>query len=61
MTFIVFLIDLIFALSSNYRKGIGQQTDKRSAVLTEVIDAIQTVKMYAWEFVFQGIIHQRRK
>ncbi|CAL8110800.1 unnamed protein product [Orchesella dallaii] len=48
-------------LSSSYRAAIGKRTDERTRTLTEVICGINSLKMYAWESIFQSIVQKRRK
>lgn len=60
-TFNWLFIDINGTKSTEYRKKIGEKTDERTRVLAEVIDAIQSVKMYAWEWVFHDILKKRRK
>lgn len=48
-------------LFSKLRRKTAQFTDKRVAVMTEIITAIRVIKMYAWENAFGKIIQQIRE
>ncbi|ODM94951.1 Multidrug resistance-associated protein 4 [Orchesella cincta] len=61
MSFLWFEFDWNGTLSSLYRNKIGQRTDERTRTLTEVIDGITSLKMYAWEEIFKAIVQDRRK
>ncbi|XP_047540734.1 ATP-binding cassette sub-family C member 4-like [Vanessa atalanta] len=39
----------------------AEKTDKRIQVMSEVINGIQVIKMYAWEIPFQKVVGQKRK
>ncbi|XP_045455242.1 ATP-binding cassette sub-family C member 4-like [Melitaea cinxia] len=39
----------------------AEKTDERIKVMSEVINGIQVIKMYAWEIPFQKVVGQKRK
>lgn len=48
-------------LTAKYRYRVVEQTDRRIRVLNEIIQGIQTIKMYAWEEPFKKFIGIIRK
>lgn len=48
-------------LTASFRYRVVKQTDARIRILNEVIQGIQTIKMYAWEQPFKKIIGKIRK
>lgn len=44
-----------------YRYRVVKQTDARIRILNDIIQGIQTIKMYAWEQPFKKIIEKIRK
>lgn len=48
-------------MTASYRYRVVKQTDARIRILNEVIQGIQTIKMYAWEQPFKKIIGKIRK
>nr|XP_054769963.1 ATP-binding cassette sub-family C member 4-like isoform X1 [Lytechinus pictus] len=47
-------------LFSTLRRKTAQFTDKRVAVMTEVITAMRVIKMYAWEIPFANVVKKLR-
>ncbi|XP_068628827.1 ATP-binding cassette sub-family C member 4-like [Battus philenor] len=47
-------------LTSVIRRQTAQRTDKRIKLMTEFINGIQVIKMYAWEKPFQFIVNAAR-
>lgn len=47
--------------TAKYRYRMVKQTDARIRILNEIIQGIQTIKMYAWEKPFTKLIQQIRK
>lgn len=48
-------------LTAKYRYRVVKQTDARIRILNEIIQGIQTIKMYAWEQPFIKMINGIRK
>lgn len=48
-------------MTASYRYRVVKQTDARIRILNEIIQGIQTIKMYAWEEPFKKIIGKIRK
>lgn len=48
-------------MTAKYRYRVVKQTDARIRILNEIIQGIQTIKMYAWEQPFTKIIDNIRK
>lgn len=48
-------------MTASYRYRVVKQTDARIRILNEIIQGIQTIKMYAWEQPFKMIIGKIRK
>nr|UEO57357.1 ABCC3 [Conogethes punctiferalis] len=42
------------------RARTAEKTDERIKVMTEVINGIQVIKMYAWEIPFQKVVKEKR-
>ncbi|CAG9783024.1 unnamed protein product [Diatraea saccharalis] len=47
-------------LIGKLRMRIAEKTDERIKVMTEVINGIQVIKMYAWELPFQNVVSEKR-
>lgn len=47
-------------LTSVVRRETAQRTDRRIKLMTEIINGIQVIKMYAWEKPFQAIVKVAR-
>lgn len=59
---IFFVVAVVMGkMTARYRYRMVRQTDARIRILNEVIQGIQTIKMYAWEIPFTKIIQQIRK
>ncbi|XP_041970656.1 probable multidrug resistance-associated protein lethal(2)03659 [Aricia agestis] len=48
-------------LTSRLRRQIAARTDNRIRLMNEVIQSIETIKMYVWESAFAGIVGKARK
>ncbi|CAH0722571.1 unnamed protein product, partial [Brenthis ino] len=48
-------------LLGKIRSRTADKTDERIKVMSEVINGIQVIKMYAWEIPFQKVVGQKRK
>lgn len=42
------------------RKKLAPRTDKRIGIVNEIVQAIQVIKMYAWEIPFQTLVAETR-
>lgn len=61
---VIFTLSFSVAMSkmtATYRYRVVKQTDARIRILNEIIQGIQTIKMYAWEEPFKKIIGKIRK
>ncbi|NP_001296082.1 probable multidrug resistance-associated protein lethal(2)03659 [Plutella xylostella] len=47
-------------LTAVYRRETAQRTDKRIKLMSEIINGIQVIKMYAWEVPFQKVVGSSR-
>ncbi|XP_066157428.1 ATP-binding cassette sub-family C member 4-like isoform X2 [Euwallacea fornicatus] len=55
-------LQVLMSLGASYlRVRAGARTDARVRHMNEVIQAIQVIKMYAWENAFIGVINRLRK
>ncbi|XP_041974693.1 ATP-binding cassette sub-family C member 4-like [Aricia agestis] len=45
----------------NVRLRVAGKTDSRIKIMSEVINGIQVIKMYAWEIPFQKIVGEKRR
>lgn len=52
---------LMGKMTANYRYEMSRKTDSRIRVMNEIIQGIQTIKMYAWERPFADLIDYMRK
>ena len=43
------------------RTQTSEATDERLFVMSEIISAIRTIKMYVWEIPFSRLIEQKRR
>lgn len=48
-------------LTAKYRYHVVKQSDQRIRIVNEIIQGIQTIKLYAWELPFLKAIQQIRK
>lgn len=48
-------------LTAKYRYRVVKQSDQRIRIVNEIIQGIQTIKMYAWEIPFLKSIQQIRR
>ncbi|KAJ8713562.1 hypothetical protein PYW07_013932 [Mythimna separata] len=48
-------------LQGKLRGKIAKRTDQRVKVMSELVDGVQVIKMYAWETPFQKLVHRLRK
>lgn len=48
-------------MTAKYRYRVVKQTDCRIRILNEIIQGIQTIKMYAWEQPFMKFIGNIRR
>lgn len=46
---------------AKYRYRVIKQTDVRIRTLNEILQGIQTIKIYAWEIFFLNVIQKIRK
>lgn len=56
-----FAAGLFGILSSKYRLKVANRSDQRIKNMTELINGIQVIKMYAWEKPFEKLIQALRK
>ncbi|XP_050352389.1 uncharacterized protein LOC126774816 [Nymphalis io] len=47
-------------LTAVIRRNVAQRTDKRIKLMSEIINGIQVIKMYAWEKSFQHVVKVAR-
>ncbi|XP_047534615.1 uncharacterized protein LOC125069235 [Vanessa atalanta] len=47
-------------LTAIIRRNVAQRTDKRIKLMSEIINGIQVIKMYAWEKSFQHVVKVAR-
>ncbi|XP_046974021.1 uncharacterized protein LOC124540463 [Vanessa cardui] len=47
-------------LTAVIRRSVAQRTDKRIKLMSEIINGIQVIKMYAWEKSFQHVVKVAR-
>ncbi|XP_026324225.1 multidrug resistance-associated protein 4-like [Hyposmocoma kahamanoa] len=47
-------------LTGKVRFRVAEKTDERIKVMSEVINGIQVIKMYAWEIPFQKVVGEKR-
>ncbi len=43
------------------RLETAKRTDKRITIMSEIINGIKVIKMYAWEFSFLELVQQARR
>ncbi|KAF9793965.1 hypothetical protein SFRURICE_015617 [Spodoptera frugiperda] len=48
-------------LQGKLRGKIAKRTDQRVKVMSELVDGVQVIKMYAWEEPFEKLVHKLRK
>ncbi|CAH1638630.1 unnamed protein product [Spodoptera littoralis] len=48
-------------LQGKLRGKIAKRTDQRVKVMSELVDGVQVIKMYAWEQPFEKLVHRLRK
>ncbi|KAJ8713564.1 hypothetical protein PYW07_013934 [Mythimna separata] len=48
-------------LQGKLRGKIANRTDERVKVMSELVDGVQVIKMYAWETPFEKLVHRLRK
>lgn len=48
-------------MTANYRYKLVGHSDGRIRILNEIIQGIQTIKVYAWEKPFAKIVDQIRR
>lgn len=48
-------------MSANYRYHLVHTTDNRIRIMNEIIQGIQTIKIYAWEKPFGKIVDKIRR
>ena len=64
LTFALILIPYVFITTgwaAKLRMRAAQVTDKRLAVMNEIISGIRAVKMYAWEWPYRDTMRQIRR
>ena len=64
LTFTLILIPYVFKTTgwvAKLRMRAAQVTDKRLAVMNEIISGIRAVKMYAWEWPYRDTVRQTRR
>lgn len=57
----LFILGFLGVMSSNFRLKVANRSDTRVKHMTELINGIQVIKMYAWEKPFEKIIQALRK
>lgn len=48
-------------MTANYRLHLVGHTDARIRIINEIIQGIQTIKIYAWEKPFSKIVDKIRR
>lgn len=48
-------------LQGKLRGKIANRTDQRVKVMSELVEGVQVIKMYAWEKPFEKLVHRLRK
>lgn len=57
LLFLVYLSNL----QGKLRGKIAKRTDQRVKVMSELVNGVQVIKMYAWETPFEKLVDQLRK
>jgi hypothetical protein len=61
MFFVMALITVFTKLFACIRQKHAKVTDKRLAVMSEIISGIRAVKMYAWEWNYKDVVGKLRR
>ena len=61
MVLVVLYTSVMSGLSAKLRKKAATVTDKRLAVMNEIISGIRAVKMYAWEENYCSLVKRLRR
>ncbi|VVC94182.1 unnamed protein product [Leptidea sinapis] len=57
----IFVQAYLSNLQGKFRGKIAKRTDQRVKVMSELVNGVQVIKMYAWEKPFEKIVDQLRK
>lgn len=48
-------------LTGKIRSKVAKKTDERVSLMSEIVDGIRVIKMYAWEKPFENFVFKARR